>query len=80
MSPMASAFDSVTIETLTIKVSMSKETMELFTIPIPAFQQEFIIEDQTKARTLDNPLEESLRNYIVWGRTYTQTNEVLPSS
>ena len=69
MSPMVSAFDSVTIDTLTIKVSMTKETMELFTIPIPAFQQEFVFEDQTDVRILDNPLEDSLRKYVVWGRT-----------
>ena len=69
MSIITSAFDSVTIETLTIRVPMTKETMELFTIPIPAFQQEFAFEDQSKVRILDNPFEDSLRNYVVWGRT-----------
>ena len=69
MSHITSELDYVTIETLTIEVSMTKETMELFTIPIPAFQQEFVFEDQTMVRILDNPLEDSLRNYVVWGRT-----------
>jgi hypothetical protein len=47
---------------------MTEETIELFTIPLPACKQEFAFEDQAKVRVLDNPLEDSLRNYVVWGR------------
>ena len=47
---------------------MTEETIELFTIPLPACQQEFAFEDRAKVRVLDNPLEDSLRNYVVWGR------------
>ena len=63
-----SDFKHITLNTLTVSVRMTKETMELFTIPLPACQQEFAFEDQTKVRVLDNPLEDSLRNYVVWGR------------
>ena len=42
--------------------------MELFTIPLPASQQEFAFEDLNKVRVLDNPLEDSLRKYVAWGR------------
>ena len=63
-----SDFNHITLNTLTVSVRMTKETMELFTIPLPACQQEFAFEDQKKVRVLDNPLEDSLRNYVVWGR------------
>jgi hypothetical protein len=63
-----SDFKHITLNTLTVSVRMTKETMELFTIPLPVCQQEFAFEDQTKVRVLDNPLEDSLRNYVVWGR------------
>ena len=63
-----SDFESITINTLTIKVCMTEETMELFTIPLPASQQEFAFEDLNKVRVLDNPLEDSLRKYVAWGR------------
>ena len=56
------------IEGLTIRVRMTKETMELFTVPVPASQQEFAFEDQTQVRVLDNPLEDNLRHYVAWGR------------
>ncbi len=59
---------NVTLEALTIRVRMTKETMELFSIPVPARQQEFPCADHTKVRVLDNPLEENLRKYVAWGR------------
>ena len=46
----------ITLEELTIRVRMTKETMELFSIPVPARQQEFPCADHTKVRVLDNPL------------------------
>ena len=58
----------ITLEELTIRVRMTKETMELFSIPVPARQQEFPSVDHTKVRVLDNPLEENLRKYVAWGR------------
>ena len=58
----------ITLEALTIRVRMTKETMELFSIPVPARQQEFSCADHTKVRVLDNPLEENLRKYVAWGR------------
>ncbi len=61
-------FNILTVDAVTIRVRMSKDTMELFTIPLPSSQQEFAFEDQTKVRVLDNPLEDSLRNYVAWGR------------
>ena len=56
------------IDALTTRVRMSEETMELFTIPLPSSQQEFAFKDQKKVRVLDNPMEDSLRNYVAWGR------------
>ena len=56
------------IDGLTIRVMMTEETMELFTVPVPVSQQEFAFEDQTRVRVIDNPLEDSLRNYVAWGR------------
>jgi hypothetical protein len=56
------------IEGLTIRVRMTEETMELFTVPVPASQQEFAFEDHTRVRVIDNPLEDSLRQYVAWGR------------
>ena len=56
------------IDGLTIRVRMTEETMELFTVPVPVSQQEFAFEDQTRVRVIDNPLEDSLRNYVAWGR------------
>ena len=58
----------ITLEELTIRVQMTKKTMELFSIPVPARQQEFPSADHTKVRVLDNPLEENLRKYVAWGR------------
>ena len=58
----------ITLEMLTIRVRMTKETVELFSIPVPAHQHEFSFEDHTKVRVLDNPLQDSLRKYVVWGR------------
>jgi hypothetical protein len=58
----------ITLETLTIRVRMTKETVELFSIPVPVRQHEFSFEDHTKVRVLDNPLEDSLRKYVAWGR------------
>ena len=59
---------SITVETLTIRVRMTKETVELFSIPVPERQHEFLFEDHSKVRVLDNPLEDSLRKYVAWGR------------
>ncbi|MGB6378720.1 MAG: hypothetical protein WBF55_10365 [Syntrophobacteria bacterium] len=58
----------ITLEALTIRVRMTKETMELFSIPVPARQQEFPSADHTKVRVLDNSLEDNLRKYVAWGR------------
>ena len=58
----------ITLEALTIRVRMTKETVELFSIPVPTRQHEFSFEDHTKVRVLDNPLEDSLRKYVAWGR------------
>ena len=58
----------ITLERLTIKVQMTQETQELFSIPVPARQQEFSFQDYTRVRILDNPLEDSLRNYVAWGK------------
>jgi hypothetical protein len=60
--------ERITIEELTIKVALEKKTMELFTIPIPRCQHEFSSKDSTQVRVLDNPQEESLRDYVAWGR------------
>ena len=59
---------NIALETLTIRVRMTKETVELFSIPVPERQQEFLFEDHSKVRVLDNPLEDSLRKYVAWGR------------
>lgn len=61
-------FERITIDELTIRVGLEKETMELFTVPVPARQQEFVFENQNQVRVLDNPLEDNLRNYVAWGR------------
>ena len=58
----------ITIDELTIKVTLEKKTMELFTIPVPKHQLEFSSKDPTLVRVLDNPQQESLRNYVAWGR------------
>jgi hypothetical protein len=58
----------ITLEDLTIRVRMTKETMELFSIPVPACQQEFPSVDHTRVRVLDNPFEDNLRKYVAWGR------------
>jgi hypothetical protein len=47
---------------------MTKDTLELFSVPVPARQLEFSFEDPTGVRVLDNPLEDNLRNYVAWGR------------
>jgi hypothetical protein len=58
----------ITIDDLTIKVRLEKKTMELFTIPVPRCQHEFSSNDPSQVRVLDNPQEESLRNYVAWGK------------
>ena len=58
----------ITINEVTIKVTLKKDTIELFTIPVPRWQQEFAFEDPTQVRVLDNPLTENFRDYVVWGR------------
>ena len=60
--------EHITLDSLTIRVRMTKETMELFSIPVPARQQELPNVDHTKVRVLDNPLEDNLRKYVAWGR------------
>jgi hypothetical protein len=61
-------FKPVTIETLSIKVRMTPDTIELFSVPVPARQLEFSFHDLAGVRVLDNPLEDNLRNYVAWGR------------
>ena len=61
-------FKHITIDNVSIKVKMTQETMELFSIPVPTRQQEFAFQDPTRVRVLDNPLEDNLRNYVAWGR------------
>jgi len=60
--------EPIKIDQLTIKVKLEKKTMALFTIPISRRQQEFLARNSVQVRVLDNPLEESIRNYIAWGR------------
>jgi hypothetical protein len=62
-------FKPITIDTVSIKVRMTKETLELFSVPVPARQLEFSFQNPAEVRVLDNPLlEDNLRNYIAWGR------------
>ena len=61
-------FKPITIDTVSIKVRMTKDTMELFSVPVPARQLEFSFQDPSMVRVLDNPLEDNLRNYVAWGR------------
>ncbi|MBW1982983.1 MAG: hypothetical protein JRJ12_17425 [Deltaproteobacteria bacterium] len=56
------------IEGIRIRIRFQKDTMELFTIPVPSYQQEFAFENPTSVRILDNPLQDNLRNYVAWGR------------
>jgi len=58
----------ITIDTVSIKVRMTKDTIELFSVPVPARQLEFSLRDPAEVRVLDNPLEDNLRNYVAWGR------------
>ena len=58
----------ITMDELNIRVKLEKKTMELFTIPVPRSQQKFLSMNSTQVRVLDNPLEEGLRNYVVWGK------------
>jgi hypothetical protein len=58
----------ITIDTVSIKVRMTKDTIELFSVPVPARQLEFSFRDPAEVRVLDNPLEDNLRDYVAWGR------------
>jgi hypothetical protein len=58
----------ITIDTVSIKVRMTKDTIELFSVPVPARQLEFSFQDPAEIRVLDNPLEDNLRHYVAWGR------------
>ena len=58
----------ITIDTVSIKVRVTKDTIELFSVPVPARQLEFSFRDPAEIRVLDNPLEDNLRNYVAWGR------------
>ena len=58
----------INIDTVSIKVRMTKDTIELFSVPVPARQLEFSFQDPAEIRVLDNPLEDNLRNYVAWGR------------
>ena len=58
----------ITIDTVSIKVRMTKNTKELFSVPVPALQLEFSFQDPAEIRVLDNPLEDNLRHYVAWGR------------
>ena len=58
----------ITIDELTISVRRVKRALELFSIPVPTRMQEFYSKYPKRVRVLDNPLEDSLRNYIAWGK------------
>jgi hypothetical protein len=58
----------ITMDTVSIKVRVTKDTIELFSVPVPARQLEFSLQDPAEIRVLDNPLEDNLRNYVAWGR------------
>ena len=58
----------INIDTVSIKVRMTKDTIELFSVPVPARQLEFSFQDPAEIRVLDNPLEDNLRHYVAWGR------------
>ena len=58
----------VTLDELTIRIRLERATIELFTIPVPVCQLEFAFEHPSLVRVFDNPLEDNLRNYVVWGR------------
>jgi uncharacterized protein YicC (UPF0701 family) len=58
----------INIDTVSIKVRMTKDTIELFSVPVPARQLEFSFRNPAEIRVLDNPLEDNLRNYVAWGR------------
>jgi len=58
----------ITIDSVSVKVRMTRETIELFSVPVPARQLEFSFQDPAEIRVLDNPLEDNLRNYVAWGR------------
>ena len=58
----------INIDTVSIKVRMTKDTIELFSVPVPARQLEFSFRDPAEVRVLDNPLEDNIRNYVAWGR------------
>ena len=58
----------ITIDSVSVKVRMTRETTELFSVPVPARQLEFSFQDPAEIRVLDNPLEDNLRNYVAWGR------------
>jgi len=58
----------ITIDSVSIKVRMTRDTMELFSVPVPVRQLEFSFQDPAEIRVLDNPLEDNFRNYVAWGR------------
>ena len=58
----------ITLKDLTVSIGLAKNTMGLFTIPMPPRQREYLCMSQGQARVLDNPLEDHLRNYVAWGR------------
>jgi hypothetical protein len=59
--------ETMKIEQLTIVVRLRSDSIELFSVPLPRFQQVFICRDAISVRVLENPLEESLRDYVAWG-------------
>ena len=58
----------IKIDELSVRIKLQKDTMELFSVPLPRCQQLVAFGKSTQVRILDNPLEESLRNYAAWGR------------
>jgi hypothetical protein len=58
----------ITIDELTISIKREERTLELFSIPAPTHMQEFYSKYPRRVRVLDNPLEDSLRNYVAWGK------------
>ena len=60
--------EAMTTDQLTIRVRFRRDTIELFSVPLPRWQQLFISKNPSSVRVLENPLEESLRHYVAWGR------------
>ena len=58
----------ISINELTICVRREERTLDLFSVPVPNHLREFYPKYPGRVRVLDNPLEDSLRNFIAWGK------------